>query len=135
MLGKHGDHVGGEREAVKALLGGAVDAACLIDSNLLAFVQNGTLRSGETQVLARTLAYDHCNFTVLDGAPTPLVDRFATFLIGMSYADATVRPLLDLEGLKAWKPGRTEGYRPLKAAIESFGTIDAFAERLGARCV
>ena len=135
MLGKHGDHVGGEREAVKALLGGAVDAACLIDSNLLAFVQNGTLRSGETQVLARTPAYDHCNFTVLDGAPTPLVDRFTTFLIGMSYADATVRPLLDLEGLKAWKPGRTEGYRPLKAAIESFGTIDVFAERLGARCV
>jgi hypothetical protein len=52
----------------------------------------------------------------------------------MSYGDAAVRPLLELEGLKAWMPGRTSGYRPLAAAIESFGTVDAFAERLVARC-
>ena len=52
----------------------------------------------------------------------------------MSYADPVVRPLLDLEGLKAWKPGRTAGYQELADAIESFGTIDAFAEELSARC-
>ena len=28
----------------------------------------------------------------------------------MSYSDPEVRPLLDLEGLKQWQPGRTEGY-------------------------
>ena len=134
-LGKHGDHVGGEREAVIALLNSHVDAACLIDSNLLAFTQDGTLHAGATRVLARTPTYDHCNFTVLDGGSSDAVDRLRTLLLGMSYADAEVRPLLDLEGLKAWKPGRTDGYRPLKAAIESFGTIDAFAEQLGARCM
>jgi hypothetical protein len=52
----------------------------------------------------------------------------------MSYADTRVRPLLDLEGLKAWLPGRVDGYRPLKAAIESFGTIDVFADDVVARC-
>ena len=46
LVGKHGDHIGGERDAVNALKAGDVDAACLIDSNLLAFAQEGTLPSG-----------------------------------------------------------------------------------------
>ena len=33
----------------------------------------------------------------------------------MSYADAEVRPLLDLEGLKAWQHGRTVGLRAARA--------------------
>ncbi|HKN60272.1 MAG TPA: PhnD/SsuA/transferrin family substrate-binding protein, partial [Candidatus Acidoferrales bacterium] len=33
MVGKHGDHVGGERDAAKALAAGAADAACVLDSN------------------------------------------------------------------------------------------------------
>ena len=134
LVGKHGDHIGGERDAVNALKAGDVDAACLIDSNLLAFAQEGTLPSGTVRVLARTSAYDHCNFTVLDDAPADPVERFRTLLLGMSYADPAARPLLDLEGLKVWKPGRTEGYRALTAAIDSFGTIDTFAETLSARC-
>ena len=44
----------------------------------------------------------------------------------MSYADAEVRPLLDLEGLKQWVPGRVSGYAQLAAAVDRFGTIDAF---------
>jgi len=42
----------------------------------------------------------------------------------MSYDDPLVRPLMDLEGLKAWKPGRVEGYAPLAAACDRFGTIE-----------
>ncbi len=76
LLGKHDDHIGGEREAAVALLAGQVDAACLIDGNHLAFAKDGTLPSGSTRPLAETAPYDHCNFTVLDGAPTALVDRF-----------------------------------------------------------
>ncbi len=41
MVGKHGDHVGGERDAVAALVGGSADAACVIDGNQLAFAQRG----------------------------------------------------------------------------------------------
>ena len=134
LVGKHGDHIGGERDAAIALKARDVDAACLIDSNLLAFAREGTLPSGTVRVLTRTPTFDHCNFTVLDDAPSDEVQRFRTLLLGMSYADPVVRPLLDLEGLKAWKPGRTEGYQELADAIESFGTIDAFAEELSARC-
>ena len=33
--GKHGDHIGGERDAASALLAGEVDAGCMIDGNHL----------------------------------------------------------------------------------------------------
>jgi hypothetical protein len=42
----------------------------------------------------------------------------------MEYADPDVRPLLDLEGLKAWRPGRTTGYDTLDAAVTAFGFYD-----------
>jgi hypothetical protein len=45
-------------------------------------------------------------------------------LLGMSYADAEVRPLLDLEGLREWRPGRTEGYRALEAAVDEVRFYD-----------
>jgi ABC-type phosphate/phosphonate transport system substrate-binding protein len=132
LQGKHGDHVGGERDAARALLAGEVDAACMIDGNHLLFAQEGTLPRGSTRVLAQTGVYDHCNFTVLDGAPAPLVDRFRALLLGMSYGDPDVRPLLDLEGLKAWRPGRTSGYAQLARACERSGHLAPFLERMGA---
>ena len=117
LLGKHGDHVGGERIAVKALLAGEVDAACIIDGNRLAFANDGTLPPGKARVLHHTGAYDHCNMTVLDTAPGELVGRFLELLLGMDYADPEVRPLLDMEGLTKWLPGRTSGYTLLERAI------------------
>jgi len=122
--GKHGDHIGGEREAARALIAGAVDAACMIDSNHLLFINEGALPAGATRALAQTAPYDHCNFTALDDAPRDLVNRFRELLLGMSYDDSEVRPLLDLEGLKAWKPGRVEGYRALERAVEELKFYD-----------
>jgi ABC-type phosphate/phosphonate transport system substrate-binding protein len=130
LLGKHGDHIGGERDAVSALLKGEADAACILDANLLAFGREGTLPSGSTRVLAQTPTYDHCNFTILEGAPGEPVARFRELLLEMSYSDPAVRPLLDLEGLKRWLPGRIDGYGQLTAAVQRFGTIEAFVERL-----
>ena len=43
----------------------------------------------------------------------------------MSIADPAVRPLLDLEGLTAWRPGRTSGYAALEAAVDETGFYDA----------
>lgn len=69
LRGKHGDHIGGEREAARALSRGECDAACLIDGNHLLFVQEGAISAGATRTIGQTPAYDHCNFTVLDTAP------------------------------------------------------------------
>jgi ABC-type phosphate/phosphonate transport system substrate-binding protein len=122
--GKHGDHIGGERDAARALMAGKVDAACMIDGNHLLFSSEGTLPTGATRILAQTAAYDHCNFTVFSDAPQTQVNRFRELLLAMSYDDAEVRPLLDLEGLKVWKPGRTELYRALEIAVDEMKFYD-----------
>jgi phosphonate transport system substrate-binding protein len=125
LVGKHGDHVGGEREAAAALMDGKVDAACIIDGNHLAFAREGLLPAAATRIVAQTSAYDHCNFTTLD-APTPAIDRFRSLLLGMKYDDAEVRPLMDMEGLKAWLPGRLPGYTMLERAVDRFDTLGAW---------
>ncbi len=124
-VGLHGDHIGGERDAARALVAGEVDAACMIDGNHLLFSQEGTLPAGGTRILAQTQMYDHCTMTIVDTAPAELADRFVALLLAMSYDDPVVRPLLDLEGLRAWREGRTRGFGQLDAAVNEAGFYDA----------
>ncbi len=124
-VGKHGDHIGGERDAARSLIAGTADAACMIDGNHLLFGVEGTLPAGSTRIVAQTPAYDHCNFTVAPGAPAAEVDRFVSLLLSMSYDDPEVRPLLDLEGLKSWRDGRTSGYAQLERAVGEVGFYDS----------
>lgn len=134
LVGKHGDHIGGEREAANDLIAGRVAAACMIDSNHLAFAKEGTLPPQSTRVLAQTPPYDHCNFTVLDNAPIETARRFTELLLSMKYDDPVVRPLLDMEGLKKWMPGRTEGYAQLGRAVDRFGSLDDWLARSETLC-
>ncbi|HEY8271708.1 MAG TPA: PhnD/SsuA/transferrin family substrate-binding protein [Pseudobdellovibrionaceae bacterium] len=117
--GKHGDHIGGERDAAIALMKREVDATWMIDGNYQAFSQEGTLPSGETVVLARTENYDHCIFTLAPGIAKESVNQFSEILLSMKWSDSKVRPLLELEGLKEWRPGRTKGFTLLNQAVES----------------
>ncbi|XRQ09892.1 phosphate/phosphite/phosphonate ABC transporter substrate-binding protein [Actinomadura welshii] len=123
-VGLHGDHIGGERDAAVALMSGEVAAACMIDANHLLFGRENVYPPGGTRVLARTAPYDHCNMTVLDSAPAGPVDRFAELLLSMSFADPEVRPLLELEGLKAWVEGRDTAYGVLETAVDEAGFYD-----------
>jgi ABC-type phosphate/phosphonate transport system substrate-binding protein len=126
-VGLHGDHIGGEREAARALASGEVDAACMIDANHLLFAKEGILPSGTTRVIAQTSPYDHCNMTVV-GTDSALLERFVDLLLAMDYADPAVRPLLDLEGLTRWMPGRTSGYDQLEAAVDRLHFYDRSGE-------
>lgn len=116
--GKHGDHIGGERDAALALMAGEIDAAWMIDGNHMAFSREGILPASATRIVARTGHYDHCNFTVSPGADERQIARFTELLLAMSWDDPQVRPLLELEGLKAWLPGRTSGYDLLIRATD-----------------
>ena len=127
-VGLHGDHVGGERDAARALAAGDVDAACMIDGNHLQFTNEGTLPVGKTRIVAQTAPYDHCNMTITSRGPRASIDRFDTLLQSMEYADPAVRPLLDLEGLRRWVPGRTRGYAQLERAVDD----TTFYDRHGA---
>ena len=124
-VGLHGDHIGGERDAARALVAGEVDAACMIDGNHLLFEQEGTLPAGATRILGQTEVYDHCTMAIVDTAPDAETAEFVRLLESMSYADPAVRPLLDLEGLKQWVPGRTSGFGPLTRAVDETGFYDA----------
>ena len=125
LSGKHGDHIGGERDAAQALMTGDIDAAWMIDGNYLAFSREGVLPAGATRIMARTGAYDHCNFTTSPGVSGESITRFVDLLMGMAWDDPEVRPLLELEGLKAWREGRTSGYALLERAVDDERFYDA----------
>jgi phosphonate transport system substrate-binding protein len=133
LVGKHGDHIGGERDAARALAAGEVDAACMIDGNHLLFAKEGVLPAGTTRVLAQTEPYDHCNFSVLGDPNRDLIVQFRGLLLAQSYEEPEVRTLMDLEGLREWLPGRTQGYEPLARAVAAFRTIDAFVTKVAGR--
>lgn len=125
--GKHGDHIGGERDAAEAMAKGGIDAAWMIAGNYQAFAQEGTLAAGSTRIVATTGHFDHCNMTTAPGLDPALAKRFARLLLDMSWDDPQVRPLLELEGLKVWHPGRTSGYALLERAVDD----EAFYDALG----
>jgi phosphonate transport system substrate-binding protein len=127
MVGKHGDHVGGEREGAKALVEGRADAACILDANYMVFINEGTLDPGTTRVLATTPPFDHCNFTVRPDMPKEQVKPFLNELLGMSFTDPEVRVFMELEGLKQWLPARTNGYAQLEKAVQRFHFYDPAA--------
>jgi phosphonate transport system substrate-binding protein len=130
-VGLHGDHIGGERDAARALFAGPadrVDAACMIDSNLLLFGREGVLPAGAVRVLAQTPLFDHCTMTAGPSAAAAALSRFGALLRGMDYADAALRPLLDLEGLKEWRPPRLSGYEQLERAVDEAGFYDKYGE-------
>lgn len=131
MVGKHGDHVGGERDAAKALASGTADAACVLDANYAVFINEGTLDPGTTRVLATTPPFDHCNFTMRANLPEHRVKPFLDALLGMSFHDPEVRVFMEMEGLKKWLPARTSGYAQLERAVESFSFYGASASSIG----
>lgn len=114
--GKHGDHIGGERDAAVALMRGEIEAAWMIAGNHRAFAHEGTLPAGGSRILATTGLFDHCNMTVSPGVPAEAAARFGEILLAMDWNDPAVRPLLELEGLRAWRPGRASGYALLERA-------------------
>ncbi len=134
LVGKHGDHVGGERLAARALRDGDVDAAALFDGNLLAFRADGSLPD-DAEVIARTGMYDHCAFAALTGHREAELDAWTRVLLTMRWEDPVVRVLFDLEGLREWRPGRTHGIEPLRHAVatldhEAADRVRRFADTL-----
>lgn len=118
LVGKHGDHVGGEREALRDVERGEADASAVLDLNWRAWVADGSANAHRLEVLASTPPFDHCNFTVLDTFPAADVERWTKTLGRMSYENPAHREMMDMEGLKAWLPGRTSGYAALAEAAE-----------------
>lgn len=118
MVGKHGNHIGGELEALKSLRARESDACAVLDLNWERWQDDGTAGSANLRSLATTAPFDHCNFTVLGDFPQDAERRWTDALFRMSYDNPDHRAMMDMEGLRAWLPGRTSGYAALKEAVE-----------------
>jgi phosphonate transport system substrate-binding protein len=118
LVGKHGDHVGGEREALRCLEVGEAQATAMLDLNWNGWTQDGTIDASKYSILAATDRYDHCVFTVRDDFPEDVQAHWLRVLYSMSYENPDHRTMMDLEGLKQWLPGRTSGFGPLAEAVE-----------------
>ena len=121
LVGKHGDHIGGERDAFHAMASGEADASTMLDLNWETWTADGTVNAAEFSVIARTGQFDHCVFAVGEGFPAEVQKRWTDVLLSMSYDDPKHREMMDMEGLKAWMPGRTSGFELLSSAIEHQG--------------
>lgn len=117
LVGKHGDHVGGERDAFNNVVAGESQAAAMLDLNWEAWTSDGTVNATEFGILVTTDRFDHCVFTVRHDFPAGREKQWLDVLFSMEYDDPKHREMMDLEGLKAWKPGRTSGFGPLTDAV------------------
>jgi ABC-type phosphate/phosphonate transport system substrate-binding protein len=117
MVGKHGDHMGGELEALRSLQQGNSDACAVLDLNWERWKADGTADTQQLTVLASTHRFDHCNFTCLASFPQEEEQRWKEVLFQMCYENPAHREMMDLEGLQAWLPGRTTGYQELSEAV------------------
>lgn len=118
LVGKHGDHIGGELEAFKCLEKGEAAACAMLDMNWERWSGDGTIDPGQFGILATTDRFDHCVFTVRKDFPKALEKKWLKVLFSMSYDNPKHREMMDMEGLKQWRPGRTTGFGPLSEAVE-----------------
>ncbi len=118
LVGKHGDHVGGELEAFRCLEKGEAHCSAMIDLNWDGWTKDGTVNASEFEILASTDRFDHCVFTVREDFPPDREKKWLDVLFSMSYDNPKHREMMDLEGLKEWLPARTSGFEPLSDAVD-----------------
>jgi ABC-type phosphate/phosphonate transport system substrate-binding protein len=116
LVGKHGDHIGGELAALRSLEQGDSSACAVLDLNWQAWQADGTADGSVLRSCATTEPFDHCNFSVLGSFPAELEKAWKEVLFRMSYDNPDHREMMDLEGLKQWLDGRTSGYAALTEA-------------------
>ena len=129
LVGKHGDHVGGELDAFHCLEQGEADASTMLDLNWNAWTSDGTIDPRRFTIVGSTPRFDHCVFTVRETLDPAAERRWLEALFAMRYDDPQHREMMDLEGLKAWMPGRVTGFGPLREAVEAEGFFTRPTER------
>jgi len=119
LVGKHGDHVGGERDALNCLINSDAAACAMLDLNWESWIKDGTIDGDEFRIIGQTERFDHCVFTVGQSLDPAAEKAWLDALFAMRYDNPAHREMMDLEGLKAWLPGRATGFAPLTAAVET----------------
>ena len=122
-VGLHGDHVGGEEDALNALIKGELDASWMLDLNYQRWAQSGKIDSAKYEIIAKTPNFDHCIFCSRADLDKKLFENFNQTLKKMDYTNPAHKEMMDLEGLKKWVDGRTSGFTQLQKANEYLGFL------------
>ena len=122
-VGLHGDHVGGERDAARALANERHWRAIQASYSRAPYFRHYRDALEDLYRGGCSTALSEINFRFLSKLCAMLsIDTRLTW--SMDYGDAAVRPLLDLEGLRQWVPGRTTGYTQLERAVDDAAFYD-----------
>ena len=123
-VGKHGDTGLSELEALRAVIDDRVDAAALGVNTWQALTAAGDATVADLEVVWESERYNHCNFTALPSLDPDRSGPWVAHLLAMDWDNPDHRRILELEGLRSWKPAQLEGYRSLIEAMEAQGVAD-----------
>jgi phosphonate transport system substrate-binding protein len=98
--------------------GGEADAGALSAAYFSAFRAESVPAVADLEVAWRSRVYYHCNFTALNSLDREASERWSRALLAMDYDDPSLRPAMELEGVRRWYPGDREGYASLQAAMQ-----------------
>ena len=116
-VGKHGDTGRSELEVLEALHEGQAQAGTIGDLIWVLEQSAGHVDANLIESLWQTPPFDHCMFDALPTLDAGKRERFTKALFAMKWENPEHRRLLELEGLKEWRPPREEGYESLRTAI------------------
>lgn len=123
-VGLHGDHVGGELDAMKALMAGTVDASVTLDLNWEAWKKDGTVDENQLVCIDTTDFFDHCIFVAHPDFSTERFIEWDKVLNKMDYNNEDHKKMMDMEGLKKWVEGRITGFSQLREANDYLKFFD-----------
>jgi len=113
-IGKHGDTGASEQDVVHAISERSADAGAIGKATWDAFVEAGSIDPRGLRIFWTSHGYSHCNFTARSGLPTSLAERFTQAIQAMDYDNPKWKQIMNLEGLRRWMPGSTQGYDELE---------------------
>lgn len=116
-VGKHGDTGTSELDVLIALAEGKAHAGTVGDATWIRLVEAGQVNTRQMKAVWTSPTFSHCCFTALGTLDAGMAGIFKDTLLKMDYNNPRHRRAMDLEGCKAWVPGRKEGYECTFAAI------------------
>jgi phosphonate transport system substrate-binding protein len=119
-VGKHGDTGRSELDAIRAVLAGEADAAA-IGINTWEAIGRDELMPGALEAFWTSPVYSHCNFTVLSSTAPERYEAWVDRLMQMDWEHPAHRPIMEMEGLRAWVPPQLDGYESLFRAVDEQG--------------
>ena len=127
-VGKHGDTGQSDLEALRSVLDDDADVAAVGINTWQALTAADDAATADLDVVWESEPYNHCNFTARDDLDADLAERWVTSLLAMDWDNPQHRPILEMEGLRAWVRPEHGGYRSLFDAVEAQGISDDWAK-------